>query len=527
MKKFFITSGLFVVLSFLSLGSLYAAQFSLVVQSNDHLAIYTAAGQLADIPPATVGKSITSPQGNFQVSYGKDVNDQWTVILSSSGASSSLSFSTTGHTIYVDGQSFVTISYKNQNEISIDPGYLGQVKLDDKVLTAPVVAIAPSALPKKSEEKKQEKIVEVKPVPAPEKKEVKEVAKQTSEKPAPAPAPTVAQKEPAPAKKTPEVMPVQNETASSGDSSNAKIPDDGVVPLTPALSEYLALHKPVFWSEPVTPPAPLKLPTVGVNEMKLIEVHGNVTVSPSADSKDSQPAHDGMVIPSGSVIHTDSNSTAAVLIGGIDSVRFPAGSTGQVDHNFDNGKRTTTVSLTSGTVFAKVGKRKDETQDFKVKTPLGIAAARGTDFAVTLHDGNMIVFTAAGTVELFDKKGKMISSNIVTTLNTVLEQSTATMTPDQKAKALIEILQIVDTVNYKLNALKVRLNAGETLTPEEQNYLNSLDQIIMGDISISNENGGDGKGKYFSHLPIDDPNDSGPGQPGPFRDREPHLTTPF
>ncbi|MDD2707669.1 MAG: FecR family protein [Verrucomicrobiae bacterium] len=61
-------------------------------------------------------------------------------------------------------------------------------------------------------------------------------------------------------------------------------------------------------------------------------------------------------------------------------------------------KRKTALDLQSGTLSALIEKHDPKNTDFTVKTPQGVAAARGTFFAVTVDEGNAFVAVKEGQV---------------------------------------------------------------------------------------------------------------------------------
>jgi hypothetical protein len=247
--------------------------------------------------------------------------------------------------------------------------------------------------------------------------------------------------------------------------ANAPISDD----LPPSVR---AASQPT-WIEPVTPPAPAKLPSITATEIKLVEVKGKVSVA-AADGRSFEPAREGMSVPSGSIVKTSNGSSAAVLLGGVNSVRVAPDSQAQVVQKVDNGKRDTLVDLKRGTVFSKVGRRAGEVQTFQVKTPLGVAAAKGTDFAVKLASGNMIVFTSAGTVELRDANGNLIATLSSAPGLPIAIGSVMALTDAQKQELLNDLYLLIDSLNSKVNALRDKVAGGGTLTPGERAWLAQL-----------------------------------------------------
>mgnify|MGYP001615332590 CR=1 FL=1 len=65
-----------------------------------------------------------------------------------------------------------------------------------------------------------------------------------------------------------------------------------------------------------------------------------------------------------------------------------------------------TIKMEFGALWAKV--TRSETP-FKIETPSGVAAVKGTQFYVILDgNGNMIIFCIEGAIELFNKLGKVL-----------------------------------------------------------------------------------------------------------------------
>jgi len=138
--------------------------------------------------------------------------------------------------------------------------------------------------------------------------------------------------------------------------------------------------------------------------MKLVAVHGPVSVKlPDGETK---TGTDGMIVPSGSSVSTGNNASAAVFVGGVDSARFISNTEAKVTQKFAGSDRKTDINLRVGTVFARVGHRAGEKQDFEVRTPEGVAAAKGTSYAVCVTNRNgqevTICVTEEGVVSMTD-----------------------------------------------------------------------------------------------------------------------------
>jgi len=189
----------------------------------------------------------------------------------------------------------------------------------------------------------------------------------------------------------------------------------------------------VNWPAPVTPGYG-PLPSVGSNEMKLVDVQGSVWVE--TPDGHSTFAVNGMILPSGSSISTMPTSSVSVLMGGVNSLRFTQKSEGTVSQNLDGSERKTVIDLRKGTVFCWVKQHEGEKQNFKVTTPQGVAVAHGTVFAVTVITNNFhgytTVYTKEGTVLLTDNS----NGNLLTVSPTQADQvALATIPPPDQENA--------------------------------------------------------------------------------------------
>jgi hypothetical protein len=153
------------------------------------------------------------------------------------------------------------------------------------------------------------------------------------------------------------------------------------------------------------------------HQAEVKSVTGKVEVAPPGSSSFT-PIKAGQKIDIGSTIRSGSDGTAilittpgAVARVGPDTllvIRDLAFSSqgGKVT------KRKTALDLKSGTVSALIDPGTPEITDFTVKTPQGIAAARGTFFGVTVEDGKAHVAVQEGKVGIqrFKKNDAAASS---------------------------------------------------------------------------------------------------------------------
>ena len=208
----------------------------------------------------------------------------------------------------------------------------------------------------------------------------------------------------------------------------------------------------LFWAEPVTAGGK-NVPEVGSHEMKLLAVHGDVSVTSPDGHKEKGVS--GEVVPSGATVDTAASSSAAVLMGGVNSIRLVPNSNVAVSQNVQGSVRHTMIDLKQGAVFSRVGRESGGTQDYEVRTPEGVAAARGTEFLDGLiHvmvDGTSheihVVFVNKGTVALsIDGKpvGELKGGSGDIAMGSM---GTPKMTRDQLEKYLDQYLQEIQAFN--------------------------------------------------------------------------------
>ena len=236
------------------------------------------------------------------------------------------------------------------------------------------------------------------------------------------------------------------------------------------------------WIEPITPPEMPASLGVPPDAMQIREPQGDVQVAFPTAPATFLPATDNMTIPNGSVVKTGANGTAAVLFGGVDSARLTPNSAAAVQQTVTATSRSTEVDLTTGAVFSKVGKRIGEKEDYKVHTPYGVAAARGTDFVTVALSSRTDVWIAKGTVELDSPDGKPVGTvksegtgslkiirfPLVPNLHDAMSASAETMTA---------ALDFIPTVNLKIKALRDKLAQGVKLTAHEIDYLGRIEKV--------------------------------------------------
>ncbi len=236
------------------------------------------------------------------------------------------------------------------------------------------------------------------------------------------------------------------------------------------------------WIEPLTPPT---MPTslgVAPDAMQIREIQGDVTVALPTAPANFVPAQNNMAIPNGAVVKTGANGTAAVLMGGVDSIRLIPNSSAAVQQTITPLLRTTEIDLTAGAVFSKVGKRIGEKQDYQVHTPFGVAAARGTDFVTVVMPARVDVWIAQGTVQLTQNDGKMVGTvtsegtgGLKIIRNPPMPDAHAAMMAG--AETITTAMNFIPTVNVYIKALDDKMSQGQKLTPTERDYLNRIKKV--------------------------------------------------
>lgn len=150
----------------------------------------------------------------------------------------------------------------------------------------------------------------------------------------------------------------------------------------------------------------LSADTTEHTEAKVLKVTGKAEVRLTFNA-DPVPLTEGMSIPAGATIITGADGIVELrtLAGGQTAVQ--ANTTASLDElsvERDNlgvvTKQTATLSLRSGNLISTLDPKRKAINNYKVRTPKGVAAARGTVYAVTVSQTGTSVATLSGTVTL-------------------------------------------------------------------------------------------------------------------------------
>jgi hypothetical protein len=145
----------------------------------------------------------------------------------------------------------------------------------------------------------------------------------------------------------------------------------------------------------------------GVPYAKVLYLEGNVWIKSPDDSTYHKLTEDEP-IPAQSQIHTGFNGTLDFATGPGMAVRMTPATGISVDSLPQPAPTATTatpapasasqISVKRGMVFSALGRSDGQPIDFKVRTPQGVAGARGTMFSTTVIDGESQVSMLHGTV---------------------------------------------------------------------------------------------------------------------------------
>jgi len=458
-------------------GSLFAQaadSFALAPSGNDSLVVFGPKGErVAELSVPTISKEVTVGSTSFQISYGRDASNDLTAILApSSSKPQELQFTVLNKSITASKQAVVTLTFPDARHVSVDPGYVGTVSVNSHTLRhRELVDSAPPAAPRPSTAQTAATPVVKQSAPVPAKPAEPRVATTST---------TTTRQTTSSVSNETDVMPssdgptAHEQTGSLQPSALAPPPLVGSLMAQPPLPTPKGIvgAKPppqgkLFWAEPITPPSG-NPPTVGIDQMKLVAVHGPVTLKlPNGETK---TGANGMIVPSGTSITTADKGSAAVFMGGVDSVRLLPGTEAKVSQKIQGSTRQSNVDLKVGTLFSRVGHRPGEAQDFQVHTPEGVAAARGTSFSVTVtttggHEVT-ICATQEGVVTLTDSSnGRVIT---ITPLNS--GQVSIGSVPGLPISTLRDIFIAFMTELQQFNTNMLAIAANPNPTAAEQAY---------------------------------------------------------
>ena len=121
----------FVAVSSLATGD---DRFAVTVGAHDKLVIFGPQGErAAEFPVPTIAQPVAIGDVSFQVSYGRDANQQLTAILTpSSTAPVALHFNVMGRSVDADKAVVTLIFSSNLKRVAIEAGYGGRVEVNSR-----------------------------------------------------------------------------------------------------------------------------------------------------------------------------------------------------------------------------------------------------------------------------------------------------------------------------------------------------------------------------------------------------------
>jgi len=505
------------MLFFMAIFSFLKAEdrFNVSVGTTNHLIISGAKGDpVAEISSPALAHAVKLGDRSFQVSFGLDATGQFAAVFSPDASTGApLHFTVLGKNVDAD-KAIVTLTFsKNLKSVLVDPGYVGIVNVDSQRLAPHLLAddtVEPVSVSQITNTPLDPTPIVAAPAPQSVSDSVTTVPAVTAPVASAPDSTSVTNPSAAPnapatlaSQLAPSILD-QNKPATTAVAANAATPSG-----TTAGVQKVKL----FWAEPVTAPDGTA-PQVGLNEIKLVEVHGLVSITlPSGDTKNGM---EGMIIPSGSTVKTMANSSAALFMGGINSARLMPKCELTVTQSLDGAVRKTLIALERGPVFSRVGQRDGETQDFKIQTPEGTTSAETAEmlsFRGTLADVQNGTATAMNSGLILDRKqllawnptslnGNHIS-DIVDPMFTVSPNPLSTyyfylksganislanieylyfpgtsVTPSNATKILENVLVALQPFNYKLQAVVFRINSG-IATKYDLVYFQNLSSIYL------------------------------------------------
>ncbi|MCH1408499.1 MAG: FecR domain-containing protein [Verrucomicrobiales bacterium] len=154
-------------------------------------------------------------------------------------------------------------------------------------------------------------------------------------------------------------------------------------------------------------PAFFALAVLVVPDLSLAEpVSGTVTVAVGdvkATGKDGAeaPVEKGDKVAVGTAIKTGDDSRAVVVITPRSAIRIAANSEVVIEMvDEEASPKQVMIDLKDGSLGALLKPNAEGEIDFKVRTPSGVAAARGTFYSVVVEDGKGYVQVKEGRVEI-------------------------------------------------------------------------------------------------------------------------------
>lgn len=223
------------------------------------------------------------------------------------------------------------------------------------------------------------------------------------------------------------------------------------------------------WIEPI----PL---TTQANSIRVAVIQGEAEWASPESPEEFSPLSEGQEIPVGSRLRVGEAGCIGLDVGGRHAVCLTPGAEGVILRDLSRPEDQIEIVLSKGAVFSHVNLKGLPT-DYRIRTPHGVAAARGTDYVTVALPDVTDVWIQEGTVELLD-----LNDNSVGTVSSTdggapkiirfppaaddlarIEANSATLTA---------AATLIPQLNIRLPKLKAKQARGEALTDEERSFLN-------------------------------------------------------
>lgn len=216
-----------------------------------------------------------------------------------------------------------------------------------------------------------------------------------------------------------------------------------------------------------------------ITEATVAKMAGSATLTLADGSASALTA--GAKVPQGATITTGANSEVYLLTHASTWATIKSNSTVSVDElsvTTKGGSVTeekTVLNLKSGNLISALDPAKRRVNNYSVRTPKGVAAARGTTFTVTVNGENYSIVTTSGTVLITNvTTGAVVSISggqaSVSTVSNGAATPVANLPAAEKATAIQAMAVTVATI-----AVAVENNIGGTTATE----LRSVTQTIV------------------------------------------------
>ncbi|MEM1158123.1 MAG: FecR domain-containing protein [Verrucomicrobiota bacterium] len=236
--------------------------------------------------------------------------------------------------------------------------------------------------------------------------------------------------------------------------------------------------------------------------MVVRKVTGTVMMAPPGqdvldilrNSSETPKLKEGDVIPHGSSVRTDFGGELVVAQSpGVTFQILPNSNVEFTENEYklENGieKRTFKATLDKGGIISNLENVDPNYTDYQIKTPLAVAAARGTAFAVYTSSSITVVVTADGTVTVTGQDGAVYTATIGEKAIVTFDPSTAdpndTKTAEFEANSSeMQAVQNLIAIARQLN--NASNNPTTSGTQSQQDLQDSLDAAVENFQSVVN-----------------------------------------